>query len=268
VPTDAGDVWFKAAVPGLDHDAGVTAVLGRLRPDAVLAPLALDLERGWMILPDGGERLREVLDREQHPRRWLEIMPLYAELQIAAAPAVDELLAAGLPDYRLARMPELALDTASRLGVEAPPVENIEALLDELAAIGIPETVQHDDLHDGNVFVRADGAYAVFDWGDGCAAHPFASLVVGLRGIAHRFELAPGDPDLERARDAYLEPWDEFAPPAELRRAVELTEAVGRLSRSLAWFRSLPEGDAESEERESARYWFEEFSRAVLELAR
>src|SRR5262245_10787539 len=57
VPTAAGAVWFKAALPGLDHDAGVTAVLARLRPDVVLAPLALDLERGWMLLPDGGERL-------------------------------------------------------------------------------------------------------------------------------------------------------------------------------------------------------------------
>src|SRR5436309_3521221 len=35
----------------------------------------------------------------------------------------------------------------------------------ELAAYGIPETLQHDDLHDGNVFVR-DGAYVFFDWGD------------------------------------------------------------------------------------------------------
>ena len=54
VPTAAGDVWFKAAVPGLAHDAAVTAVLARLRPDLVLTPLAVDPDNGWMILPDGG----------------------------------------------------------------------------------------------------------------------------------------------------------------------------------------------------------------------
>lgn len=260
VPTDGGDVWFKAALPGLDHDAGVTAVLSRLRPDVVLAPIAVDLERGWMILPDGGERLREVIAREQHPRRWLEIMPRYAELQIAAAPCLNELLAAGLPDYRLARTAELAGEVAGRLGVEAPAPARVEEVRAELAAIGIPESVQHDDLHDGNVFVRPDGTYAVFDWGDSCAAHPFASLVVGLRGIAYRFELAEDDRDIERTRDAYLEPWGVFAPREALLRAVDLAGVVGRLSRALAWFQAYAE---EAEAIDSARSWFAEFREAV-----
>ena len=100
VPTQDGDLWFKAALPGLDHDAGVTALLSRLRPDVVLTPVAVDLERGWMILPDGGERLREVLERERSPARWLEVMPRYAELQIASAPRrgrADRARPAGLP---------------------------------------------------------------------------------------------------------------------------------------------------------------------------
>lgn len=238
----------------------------RLRPDIVLAPLAVDVERGWMLLPDGGERLREVLARENHPRRWLEIMPLYADLQIAAAEHMEELLGVGLPDYRLARMPGLARDVAAKLGVGAPEPERIHELCAELAALGIPESVQHDDLHDGNVFVRPGGGYAIFDWGDSCASHPLASLVVGLRGIAHRFELAERDPDVERARDAYLEPWSAFASRGELLRAVELAEAVGRLSRSLAWFRAYEVEEEAAEAVDSARWWFGEFSRGVREL--
>ena len=268
VPTAAGDVWFKAALAGLGHDVGVTVVLMRVQPDAVLEPLAVDLERGWILLPDGGERLREVLDREKHPRRWLEIMPLYAELQIAAAEHLDELLAAGLPDYRLARVPEIAREIAAKLGVDAPGRESVRELCAELAGLGIPESVQHDDLHDGNVFVRPGGGYAIFDWGDSCASHPFASLVVGLRGIAYRFELGENDPDLERARDAYLEPWSRFAPRAELLRAVELAAVVGGLSRASAWFLAYSDDEASDEAVESARWWFDEFSRGVRELAR
>jgi len=264
VPTAGGDVWFKAALPGLDHDAGVTAVLARARPDAVLAPLAVDLDRGWMILPDGGERLREVLERERHPRRWLEIMPLYAELQIAATPAVGELLEAGLPDYRLAQVPELVERVAARLEAPAPPPEGIRQLGDELAALGIEETAQHDDLHDGNVFVRPDGGYAVFDWGDGCVSHPFCSLVVGLRGIAYRFELAEDDPELERIRDAYLEPWTRSGYRVTLLRAVELSAVLGRLCRALSWLRALGDESLRvGESAESARYWFEEFRAAL-----
>ena len=83
--TADGPVWFKASATALAHDGPVTAVLARLRPDAVLAPPALDVERGWLLLPDGGETLRQVREREQHARRWIEAFALYAELQIAAA---------------------------------------------------------------------------------------------------------------------------------------------------------------------------------------
>src|SRR5205807_2063451 len=155
-----------------------TSTLGRLRPELVLTPLAVDLERRWMLLPDGGERLREVLKRERHPRRWLELAPLYAELQAAAAPAVGELIELGAPDYRLERLPELSEKLGSALGLTGPSPERIAELCDELTAVGVAETIQHDDLHDGNVFVRRDGGYAVFDWGDSCISHPFESLNV------------------------------------------------------------------------------------------
>jgi hypothetical protein len=262
VPTGSGDVWFKASVAGLAHDAGVSALLARLRPDLVLTPLAVDAERGWMLLPDGGERLREVLGRERSPARWLEIMPRYAELQIASAARLDELLERGLPDFRLARMPELVDEVANQAGLEPPPPGRVDDLRAELEALGIPETVQHDDLHDGNVFVRPDGGHAVFDWGDSCASHPFASLVVGLRGIAYRFELAERDPDLDRVRSAYLEPWTSYGDRASLLRAVVLSEAVGRLCRALAWLRAAGVPD-DPESQESARAWFEDFCEAV-----
>ena len=267
MPTASGDVWFKAALPGLDHDAGVTAVLARVRPDAVLAPLAVDLDRGWMILPDGGERLREVLEREENPRRWLEIMPLYAGCRSRRRRSSASSLEAGLPDYR-ARAERRSSWRRSPSGSDAPapPPERVRALGDELEALGIEETAQHDDLHDGNVFVRPDGGYAVFDWGDGCVSHPFCSLVVGLRGIAYRFELAENDPDLERIRDAYLEPWTDAGDRATLLRAVELSAVFGRLCRALSWLRALgDESPPAGESAESARYWFEEFRAALGE---
>lgn len=258
-----GDVWFKAAVPSLSHDVGVTCLLARLRPDLVLAPLAVDLDRRWMLLPDGGERLRELLERERHPRRWLELAPLYAELQRAAAPMTEELLGLDTPDYRLVHVPALARSLGTTLGLEPPPPDRLAALCDELASNGLPETIQHDDLHDGNVFVRRDGRYAVFDWGDSCVAHPFASLTVLLDGIEYAFELAPRDPDVERIRDAYLEPWGR---PAELARAVEIARCLGRLTRALAWWRFSDEGAASSSEGAVGNY--EAFSRAARELVR
>ncbi len=49
-------------------------------------------------------------------------------------------------------------------------VPEVARLCRELSAYGIPETIQHDDLHNGNVFVR-EGRYVFFDWGASCVTH-------------------------------------------------------------------------------------------------
>ena len=85
----------------------------------------------------------------------------------------------------------------------------VEDLAEELASYGIAETLQHDDLHDGQVFLK-DGQHLVMDWGDACISHPFFTLSVTLEGV-----LAWGLDDVENSvdttpfRDAYLGPYRE-----------------------------------------------------------
>jgi hypothetical protein len=262
VPTHDGDVWFKAALPGVAHDVVVTETLARLRPDLVLAPLAVDLDRGWMLLPDGGDRLRELIQRERHPRPWYELLPAYADLQLASAPEADELVAGGVPDLRLGQIPALAERLAADLGEPAPPPDAVVRLCERLAAFGIVETIQHDDLHDGNVFVR-DGAYRLFDWGDSAVMHPFASLVVAFNGIQYRFELGENDPDVERLRDLYLERFSAYGSVEDLRDAAALGRTLGMLSRADAWWRVASLLDDPGTMSEHGRDWFRDFVAAL-----
>ena len=92
VPTANGDLWFKANAPVLAYEAGVVEVLSRARPDLVPELRAVDLERGWMLMGDGGERLREIVERERDLGRWLDVLPLYGELQLDLARHQDELV--------------------------------------------------------------------------------------------------------------------------------------------------------------------------------
>ena len=203
---------------------------------------------------DGGERLRELVRSARDLHHWHALLPEYAELQLALAPHVEEMLDAGVPDERLAVLPdhlERLLDDrdACMVGRESGLTEDeyrrLRDLLPDfaercarLAAFGIPETIQHDDLHDGNVFVR-DGRHLVFDWGDSCVSHPFNSLVVMMRALVYRLELPPGGPDVLRLRDAYLEPFARYGSPGELVEAVDLAHYVGTASRSMNWSRFL-----------------------------
>ena len=107
VPTERGDLYFKANAPPLRFEAALVEVLAERRPDAVPPLVAVDLERGWMLMEDAGTRLRELVEQERGFERWLDVLPLYAGLQLDLAERADDLVALGVPDLRLARLPAL-----------------------------------------------------------------------------------------------------------------------------------------------------------------
>jgi hypothetical protein len=252
VPTGDGDLWFKAAAPPHAFEARLLSILERERPGHVPEPVATDPERGWVLMRDGGERLRELVRTSRDLVHWQRLLPEYAELQLAAAADVDELLAAQVPDERLAVLPAhvaALLDDRDACmvgrenGLTEEDHDRLRALVpnfaercERLAAYGIPETIQHDDLHDGNIFLR-DGRYLFFDWGDSCVSHPFQSLVVAMRSLSHRLELPAGGPDILALRDAYLEPFAAYGAHSELVDACDIAHYVGTAARSLSWHR-------------------------------
>jgi len=241
VPTTGGDVWFKANIPLLAYEAAVVDLLAVRRPDCVPGLLATDLDRGWMLMADGGERLREIVERERELGRWLDALPRYGRLQIDMAAELDRLLGLGLPDRRLdtlasqyedliGRVDTVTDDEGRRLSALVP---RIAELCERLASVGVPETIQHDDLHDGQIFVR-DGRYLFFDWGDACVSHPFFSMSVTLQGqLAWGLDDVEGSEDIAPYRDAYLEPFRGFAGWSELQAAHEIALRLGWICRAL-----------------------------------
>jgi hypothetical protein len=262
LPTSDGAFWFKANAIGTAHEGLLIETLARCAPGHVLEPLAVDVREGWLLLPDGGATLRVAQGGDTDIAHWEEILSDHAELQRNVAPHADELAGLGVPDLRPGRLPEIRadlLDDAAALRIGRPDGLTAEQrgqlrddsgryarLCAELAAIGIPASVNHDDLHDNNVFVpaQAGGHYQVFDWGDASVAHPFAVLLIALRVAAHLQNLGPGDPALLRLRDAYLEPWTGEFDRASLVQAVQLALRVGGVSRALSYRSALVEGTA------------------------
>lgn len=167
-------------------------------------------------------------------------MPLYAELQIEAAPDADRLVAAGAFDRRSAGLPaQYEQLTAERWPGQTPDeYEQLRALapefrrvFEELAAGPVPDTINNDDFTWGSIFV-SDGAYRFLDWGDACVSHPFITLTVTQRVIEIKHGLPIGSHEISRIRDAYLEPFTRFAPRAELERMVEPARQFGQICRA------------------------------------
>jgi hypothetical protein len=256
VPTAHAVVWFKASAPATAYEAGLMSVLLRVAPEHVLRPLGLDVERGWLLLPDGGPTLRDELGDDPGERRWArweQVVPQYAELQRASAAARDDLLVVGVPDMRPQRLPSALvglLDTAEvtddlRARIEARLPE-LTVRCDELAGSPLPAAAQHDDLHDGNVLVSGP-AFRFFDWGDSSLGHPLASLIITRSSLARQTGAAVHGPEITRVRDAYLEAFTDLATRVDLERELALVEYVSIVARAAAWARALQ--GATSEER-------------------
>ena len=241
VTTETGDVYFKANTDALRHEAALVTLLAGRRPDCVPPPLAVDLERGWMLMADAGTRLRELIERERDLSRWLQILPLYAQVQIDLMDDADELVALGVPDVRLSTLPAryeemlagldgLPPDDRRRLEESVPRVAE---LCRRLAGFGVPATIQHDDFHDGQVFVR-DGRYLLLDWGDACVSHPFFTLAVTLDGV-----IAWGVDDVEASVDvapfqrAYLETFSRLWQRTDLDEACAIARRLGWVCRAV-----------------------------------
>ncbi|MBC2934836.1 phosphotransferase [Nocardioides sp. zg-1228] len=236
VTTGAGQVWFKANDDTMRHEAAVTGVVAARSAGRVPAPLASDPGTGWMLLADAGPRLREVVPLERSLDRWHDVLDAYARVQLACEDEVDTLLALGLPDRRLHTLPAAYADLLAGLDGADPRLPDaslIAELCDRLAAHGIRETVQHDDLHDGQVFL-GDGVHQVLDWGDACVSHPFFTLSVTLEGvIAWGVDDEAGSEDLEPHLAAYLRPYEEHYGRTDLRDAAALAMRLGWVCRAI-----------------------------------
>jgi hypothetical protein len=254
LPTTAGDYYFKAVAPMIACEAALTDALARWRPDCVSPVLAADLPRAWLLMPDGGTRLREVIRADRDLRHWEGLLPTYAELQIDLSRRLPELLALGVPDRRLAALPALyerLLEDTQNLRVDLPEgltsaeqrrmrdnAPRFGALCERLAGYHVPESLHHGDFHDGNIFIDA-GRCRFFDWGDACVTHPFCSLRTSFVSAEISLGLDEGDPQLDRLRDAYLEPWTRFEAPAHLREAFGLAQRVAAVNGALTWHQVL-----------------------------
>jgi phosphotransferase family enzyme len=220
VPTADGDLYLKQEQPLQAYEIPLTVALASRWPDRVPEVVAADIDRSWLLLRDGGIRVADSGNFELFPRA----LALYGELQVGEVEHVDELLGFGLRDLRLPVVVDLYEAFFDRdQGLEPGEVARLLALAPrfrelcaELQELRLPASVQHDDLHQWNVFER-DERVAIYDWGDSSVGFPLWSWLKPSWSLE----------DPKPARAAYVEVWASFASEAALRRALELAIPTG-----------------------------------------
>jgi hypothetical protein len=258
VPSSEGILFFKATAPETVYEARLTQALAGWFPDCMPELLAVDGERGWMLMRDGGEQLRASIRPNRDATPWLPVIARYAEIQMDAVDLVPALLALGIPDWRLSRLPgqfstlladEAILRVDKPDGITADELRRLHVRLPrfseicrDLASFGIPESINHGDLTDGNV-LRRNGRITFFDWGDASITHPFVSLRTLFVSLENSLNLELEDwsltPEMSALLQRYLERWQSRIPAEALAAAYPLSQCVASVAKALGWSQTV-----------------------------
>jgi hypothetical protein len=248
-PTDRGPLYFKAVEPSFAFEAPLTKALAQRWPEHLPPVVAIDTDRGWLLTAHGGQVVRDLVRGVDGPAHWERLLTQFAQMQIESAGEVDRLIALGVPDRRLARMPQLYREMTEdretllvgcpgglseeewRRAQELTP--EVDALCAELAKCGLPAGLHHDDFGPGNALLSPSGDSIFFDWSDCAMTLPLCSLYIPLRWA--RYVLDYDNAALERMRAAYLESWRAVVSDDQLERALPLALRLAKLQRALTW---------------------------------
>ncbi|HXJ82638.1 MAG TPA: hypothetical protein VMS64_28615 [Candidatus Methylomirabilis sp.] len=241
--TAAGDLYLKARPRSGTNELLLTRYLARRFPAWMPVVLAADEERRWLLMRASvGPALMDTSD----PSRWEQAAATCARVQIDCIGRSAELVALGCPvrplDWLEAEIRPLLDDTAALQPGDGEALTDAEvaelrglrvelqAMCRELAALGVPLSLEHGDLWAANVIVEERDCVLI-DWEDACVSHPFLSAFLLLASPEHSEALAEASEARAHIRTAYLAPWREWAaaegwPVGRLERAFDLAQRL------------------------------------------
>jgi Phosphotransferase enzyme family len=243
---------MKEAAPGFDVEVPLLAALCRWRPAAIVELVATDAPRGWVLTRDAGRMLHDVMfdDPETGRAQLRAILMAYARLQVDCqrrdAPPFAHMLEDRSPAAMARSFAAIVGDdallrdggaTSDDLAQRGRWLRFVNELCRDLAALDLPLTLEHGDLHTSNIMIAADGGARIADWGDACWATPLHGLVMCLDDVAGRHKIAHDDPWFAQLAEEYFDIWRRGATCGELHRALEIVRALAPVSGVLQWSR-------------------------------
>lgn len=183
--------YVKQTPPLLALESTITVWLKAELGAHVPVIVASDDERHCFLMQDAGVPLRTILkkqfDLEQLKHAMFDFMALQRKLENQ----FDQLLAFGVPDWRLDKIPmlyyallheEALLQADGLKAVELQTLKenfsSIQSLCEDIAAYGVKPSLVQPDFHDNNIlFNEAETQFTFIDLGEIAISHPFFSLV-------------------------------------------------------------------------------------------
>lgn len=233
------------------NEAVIIERISRYAPQSVAPLVAIDRARGWMLV-------KEVPGRALHAQdpvgTWAHVSAEFGRLQRQLSERVGEFRHMGVeslpPRELLAEIESLilepsrwggddavVLDESRRRSLEAQ-LPAVRALCERLDASAIPDTVVHQDLIDGNVWLHQQ-AVTFLDWSDTVIGHPFF-------GFDRILDSCWTDQTRkEAAIDSYLDKWRAYEGRGALASEFRDCQRLRVFYETVRWKRELRDLPAE-----------------------
>jgi hypothetical protein len=254
--TTSGAVWFKATgAPNL-RERAVSECLAALFPKFVPKVLSSrDDWNAWLTAEIDGVGLGHCDDLSV----WCQAAASLAELQIASLGHEAQILRAAAHDARSEKLiaqvgPFFAqVDALMKVQIKTPPrklhaseilnlATRVTDVLNCLASLAIPDSLNHFDLNPSNVLVGTDER-KFLDWAEGAIGNPFYSFEYFRQHFLRVF--GDNGEASKMFRESYTTAWRTVLPPAVIDEAMNLIPLAAIFAfavSALPWVDALSNG--------------------------
>jgi aminoglycoside phosphotransferase (APT) family kinase protein len=230
VPSAPTPVWLKASCRHFHAEPALTRLVADILPEHAPPTIAADDERAWLLM-EGVPGADEELTDFDPPHLGRTAARIAATLHLRSLDHLEAIEGVGVPvrgltdtmhgfDEILVSSAELDQLTREEVATVRALRGDVHAVIEELAALGLPDTLVHGDLHPGNIARQGD-ALVFYDWSDAAVTHPLLDLAHLTRGMS--------DPERDAARAAYAEVWRAAYPDVDFGRGLELATQVNAI---------------------------------------
>jgi len=199
--TSSGYVFLKQTPPLLGLEPIIIQILHNKFQATV--PIIIDINKNLnsFLMKDSGKAFYHFKNSENRTNLICDGISSYKNIQDKSIPFVKDLIEIGVPDWRIKNLPSLYEELIFQKnlliedGFPENEINNLSCTLDkcislceELNKFQIPETLDHCDLHGGNILIDEEShAITIIDWGETVITHPFFSLSFFLRGLVRYY---------------------------------------------------------------------------------
>ena len=257
--TSMGKIYLKQTPPALSLESRIIEILHDQFQASVPTVIATHPNLNCFLMTDSGKPLRDFLMNDFQPNLLSNAIHTYTSIQVATADHINVFLALGVPDWRLAKLPQLYAEFMENEtfllqdGMTAPEILMLQHLqsqysdwCERLSRYAIPETLDHCDFHDNNILLDAHTQQiTIIDWGETVITNPFFSLVSCLNQVTRRYPVKETDNIYIQLEEACLQQWRDY-PEKNLRDAFQLTKKCWPIYAALGFYRLTLSVNAES----------------------